>query len=435
MSTVAHPAADSTRAAATRVAAALRTEKGLARVALGVGALHVVDDNFLQPEPGVSAGDHLWGGLIQVGLLVVFAWAYPRLRAGLRGILAVYVGLFMVVMGAGEAGYYTRENGPSGDDYTGLLMIPAGVLLAAVGLYTLWRSRKGGSFLRRYARRAALTLAFLVTLPFVMYPLAQSYVVTHSARAYVPTPQLGAAHEDVSFTTSDGLRLHGWFVPSKNGATVISFPGRKGPQKPARLLVRNGYGVLLFDRRGEGESDGDPNALGWRGTRDLEAAIAYLESRPDVDANRIGGVGVSVGGEVMLQAAAETNDFKAIVSEGAGIRSVREAVHMKGIEKVAPSWLFGLVTVGTAISTSDLPPPSLADLSAEIAEPTLFIHATPGQGGETLTEQYYEAAKGPKEYWAAPGGHTGAIDAAPEEYDRRVVAFFDRWLGSEDESR
>ena len=334
MSTVAHPASESRRALAGRAVAALRTETGLARVALGVGALHVVDDNFLQTEPGVSARAHLWGGLVQVALLVAFAWGYPRLRPGLRGILAVYVGIFMIVMGAGEAGYYTREDGPSGDDYTGLLMIPAGVLLAGIGVVTLWRSRKGGSFVRRYARRVALALGFLVTLPLVMFPFAEAYVVTHSARAYVPTPQLGAPHENVSFTTSDGLRLHGWFVPSKNGATVISFPGRKGPQKPARLLISEGYGVLLFDRRGEGESDGDPNALGWRGTRDLEAAIAYLRSRPDVDPNRIGGVGLSVGGEMMLEAAAETDDFKAVVSEGAGVRSVREAVHMDGTEKI-----------------------------------------------------------------------------------------------------
>jgi dienelactone hydrolase len=387
-----------------------------------------VDDNFLQPEPGVSARDHLWGGLVQVALFVGLAWAYPRLRAGLRGTLAIYVGIFMIVMGAGEAGYYSREDGPSGDDYTGLLMIPAGALLAGIGVVTLWRSRKGGSVIRRYGRRAALTLAFLVALPLVMFPFAEAYVVTHSARAYVPTPQLGAAHEDVSFTTSDGRRLHGWFVPSKNGATVISFPGRKGPQKPARLLVSEGYGVLLFDRRGEGESDGDPNALGWRGTRDLDAAIVYLRSRPEVDPSRIGGVGLSVGGEMMLQAAAETDDFKAVVSEGAGIRSVREAIHMDGIEKVPSSWLFGLVTAGTAVFTSDLPPPSLTDLSGEITEPTLFIHATPGQGGETLTEKYYEAAKGPKQYWQAPGGHTGALDAAPEEYKRRVVGFFDRNL-------
>jgi hypothetical protein len=427
MSSLTHPATETRRTAS----AVLLTETGLARIALGLGALHVVDDNFLQPNPGTSAVDHLWGGLVQVGLFVLFAWAYPRLRPGIRATLAVYVGLFMIVMGAGEAGYYTRENGPSGDDYTGLLLIPAGVLLVGVGVATLWASRKGGSVLRRYARRVALAIAFIVSLPFVVYPLAESYVVTHSARAYVPAPQLGAAFEEVSFTTSDGLRLEGWFVAPKNGAMVISFPGRKGPQKPARMLAKHGYGVLLFDRRGEGESDGDPNLLGWRGTRDVEAAIAYLTSRSDVDPDRIGGVGLSVGGETMLQAAAETDDLKAVVSEGAGIRSVREAVHTDGIEKLASTELFGLVTLGTAVFTSDLPPPDLADVSGEITEPTLFIHADPGQGGETLTEKYYEAAKGPKEYWLAPGGHTGAIDAAPAEYERRVVGFFDRTIGRE----
>jgi uncharacterized protein len=428
MSTVAHPSAESNRAAATRVAAALLTETGLARIALGVGALHVVDDNFLQPQPGTSAGDHLVGGLIQTASFIGFAWAYPRLRPGLRGTLAIFVGLFMVVMGAGEAGYYTRENGPSGDDYTGLLAIPAGLLLVGVGLFTLWRSRKGGRPIWRYVRRVALTLAFLVGLYVVLYPLAESYVLTHAARAYVPTPDLGTPYEEVAFTTSDGLRLQGWYVPSKNGAAVISFPGRKGPQKPARLLARHGYGVLLFDRRGEGESEGDPNALGWAGNRDVKAAIAFLRARPEVEHDHIGGVGLSVGGEVLLQTAAETDELRAVVSEGAGMRSVREAVHLAGTDKLVATPIFAIVTAGTAVFGNDLPPRGLTDLSAEITQPALFIHATPGQGGETLTERYYEAAKGPKEYWAAPGGHTGAFDAAPKEYERRVVGFFDRTL-------
>jgi uncharacterized protein len=428
VSTVAHPSAESKRAAAAIAAAALLTETGLARIALGIGALHVVDDNFLQPQPGTSAGDHLVGGLIQTAFFVSFAWAYPRLRPGLRGTLAIFVGLFMVVMGAGEAGYYTRENGPSGDDYTGLLAIPAGVLLVGVGLFTLWRSRKGGSLIRRYARRAALALGLLIGLYFVLYPFAESYVLTHAARAYVPTPQLGTAYEEVAFTTSDGLRLQGWYVPSKNGAAVISFPGRKGPQKPARLLARHDYGVLLFDRRGEGESEGDPNTLGWAGNRDVKAAIAFLRTRPDVDRDRVGGLGLSVGGEVLLQTAAETDELKAAVSEGAGMRSVREAVHLDGTDKFVATPVFAIVTAGTAVFANDLPPRDLLDLSSEITQPVLFIHATPGQGGETLTEKYYEAAKGPKEYWAAPGGHTGAIDAAPQEYERRVVGFFDRNL-------
>jgi pimeloyl-ACP methyl ester carboxylesterase len=331
-------------------------------------------------------------------------------------------------MGVGEAGYYTREVGPSGDDYTGLLAMPFGFLLVGIGLVTLWRSRRGGSVIRRYLRRAALAVGAFVAVAFGLYPLAQAYVVTHAARAYVPTPQLGAAFEEVSFTTSDGLRLEGWYVPSKNGAAVISFPGRKGPQKPARMLAGHGYGVLLFDRRGEGESEGDPNAFGWMGTRDVSAAVAYLQSRPDVDPDRIGGVGLSVGGEVMLQAAAETDELKAVVSEGAGMRSVREAVHLPGSGKVVATVVFGVATLGTSVFTSDLPPPSLTDLSAEISEPLLVIYSDPGSGGETLSRQYYDAATGPKEIWEAPGGHTGAIDAAREEYERRVVGFFDRAL-------
>jgi hypothetical protein len=423
-----HPFTESRKAVAARAAAALRSETGLARIALGLATLHVVDDNFLQPEPGTSPGDHLAGGLLQAMLFVLAAWAYPRLRPGARATLALGIGLFTVVMGVGEAGYYTRENGPSGDDYTGLLAIPAGLLLIGIGGLTLWRSRRGGSIVRRYLRRAALTAGFLLGVYFIVYPVGEAYVLTHSARAYVPTPQLGAAYEDVAFTTSDGIRLEGWYVPSRNGAAVIVFPGRKGPQKAARVLADQGYGVLLFDRRGEGESEGDPNAFGWAGTRDILAAISYLEGRPDVQEGRIGGIGLSVGGEMMLQAATETDGLNAIVSEGAGMRSVREAVQLQGSDLwlAAPVW--GIVTVATSLFASDLPPPSLTELSAEISSPVFFIYATPGQGGESLNTKYHEAAKEPKSIWAAEGGHTGAIGAGPEEYERRVVRFFDAAL-------
>lgn len=419
------------RAALSRAGAFVRTEYGLVVVALGIAALHVVDDNFLEPQPGTSAGDHVPGGLVQTAFFVLAAWAYPRLRPGARATLAIWVGLFMAVMGLGEAGYYTRENGPSGDDYTGLLVIPAGLLLVGIGFLTLWRSRKGGSLVRRFLRRTGVGLGLLVGTYLLVYPVAESYVITHAARAYVPEAALGVSYEDVSFTTADGLRLEGWYVPSRNGANVIVFPGRKGPQAPARMLARHGYGVLLFDRRGEGASEGDPNALGWAGTRDLDAAISYLQARPDVDDGRIGGLGLSVGGEVMLQESAETDDLKAVVSEGAGIRSVREAVDLTGSERWSAVPVFALVTGATAVFASDLPPPGLKDLSAEISAPVFFIYATPGQGGESLTQTFYEAASEPKELWAAEGGHTGAIDAEPQEYERRIVGFFDDALVSD----
>ena len=86
------------------------------------------------------------------------------------------------------------------------------------------------------------------------------------------------------------------------------------------MLARHGYGVLLFDRRGEGASEGEPNSWGWGGEADIKAAVAYLEGRPDVEPGRIGGLGLSVGGEMMIEAAAETDGLAAVVSRGAGAR-------------------------------------------------------------------------------------------------------------------
>ena len=259
-------------------------------------------------------------------------------------------------------------------------------------------------------------------LVVLVAPFYGSYVFTHVARGYVPNPELGADYEEISFTTSDGLELEGWYIPSKNRAAVIAFPGRRGPQRPARMLADHGYGVLLFDRRGEGESDGDPNALGWKGERDVDAAVEFLKRRPDVDPDRIGGIGLSVGGEMMIEAAAESDGLKAVVSEGAGIRSMREVLAIPDTGARLQSLLaFGPLVPGVALFSNDLPPPGLDDLAADISPTPLFlIYADPGQGGEAeLQQTFYDAAREPKEIWLVPGaGHTGGIEAQPAEIGR-----------------
>jgi fermentation-respiration switch protein FrsA (DUF1100 family) len=270
-------------------------------------------------------------------------------------------------------------------------------------------------------------VAALIAVMAVIAPFMASYAYTHLARAVVPEAELGgAAYEEVKFETSDGLELEGWYIPSKNRAAVIAFPGRKGPRNPARFLARHGYGVLLFDRRGEGRSEGDPNSFGWGGGKDLEAAIAFLRKRPDVDPERIGGIGLSVGGEMLIEAAAETDALKAVVSEGAGIRSVREASELSGAEKwlQLPTW--AATTLGTAVFSNHNPPPNLKDLVGRIApRPVFLIYAERGAGGEKLSADFYDAAGAPKQLWKTDSGHTGGYDADPQEYERRIVRFFD----------
>jgi dienelactone hydrolase len=422
---LAHPHSVSLRLR-DRVAAAPRTTVAFA-AATSVVALHVLDDSFLQPNPGTSAADHVAGGLVPFALLAGAAAAYSRARAGARGAILLLVGWFGA-LSATEAVYYTSTVGPSGDDYTGLASALAGLVLLGLGAWTLWTSRAGGRLWWRYGRRALLAGgAYLVASAF-LFPTSIAYVVTHTARAEVPKADLGAPHRDVAFETSDGLTLRGWYIPSRNGAAVISFPGRAASQKRAKILADHGYGVLLFDRRGEGESDGDPNILGWQGERDVHAAVAFLQRQPDVDPGRIGAIGLSVGGEMLIEAAAESDELKAIVSEGGSARSVRDDAGggMRWDETLG----VGVMTAATAVFTSNVPPAALESLVREIEQPVFFVYGENGQPTEEPANRAFYAAKpGPKELWKVPGSrHMGGIDAQPAEYERRVVGFFDRTL-------
>jgi uncharacterized protein len=403
----------------------------LAVAGLLVVTLHVVDDNVLQPQAGTSVRDHLAGTLVPTLALVALAAFYSRLRGGWRGSLAVLLGIFGLTVGI-EAVYYLQAGQLSGDDYTGLAAIPAGLLLIGLGVRTLWRTRRVDDRLRRrYPRRGLMAVGVAVATYVLVAPFLASYVLTHTARAFVPVDHVGAAHEDVSFTTSDGIRLRGWYVPSRNGAAVISFPGRKGTQAPARMLARHGYGVLLFDRRGEAESGGDPNAWGWAGYRDVDAAVHFLQGRSDVEPGRIGGIGLSVGGEMMLEAAARTHGLNALVSEGAGERSVNELLDMTSASRWMSLPSYAALTAGVTLFSNDAPPPSLKDLVADISPtPVFFIYGEHGQPGErNLNPTYYAAAAAPKALWEVPAsGHVGGIRARPKEYERRVVGFFDRTL-------
>jgi fermentation-respiration switch protein FrsA (DUF1100 family) len=432
MTSLSHPLAET--GVASRAAAGLRAEVGLARAALGVIGLHVVDDNFLQPEPGTSALDHLVSGLVPLAVILAAAVAYGRLRAGFRAVLALLFGFFGV-LGGSEAVHYARSGATSGDDFTGFLSIAAGLLLIGLGVVVLWRSRRRDDRLPwRYGRRLLLGIAGLLVVFFVLSPIALAYVVTHAGPADVPAPNLGAAYEDVELRTSDGLLLKGWYVPSRNGAAVISFPGRSGTRLQARILARHGYGVLLFDRRGEGVSEGDWNVFGWQGERDLHAAVRFLRARDDVDPERIGGIGRSVGGEMLIGAAAESDAFKAIVSEGGTSRSVRDDVANLdfGVANLPGFAMQGVITAATAVFTNNLPPEDLKGLASRISpRAVFFIYGEHGQGGteKVPNRGFYAAAGEPKEIWEVPEAqHVGGITTRPAEYERRVVGFLDRTL-------
>jgi dienelactone hydrolase len=403
-----------------------RRETLVFRSAVAVILVHVVADAFVLLEPGASRREHVAWAAIALAGGGVAAWRYPRLRPGLRATLALVLGALAVVAG-GIAAAHAAGPGPEGDDWTGLLLLPAGAALCLLGAAVLWRSRRRTG--RAWLRRALIAIGAVLAVYWILLPFAIAYVATHNPREAVEPADLGRPYEEVSLETSDGLRLAGWYVPSENGAAVLVFPGRSGTVEEARMLAEHGYGVLLLDRRGQGESEGDPNAFGWGGTEDVAAAIDWLKERPDVEEGRVGGLGLSVGGELLLQAAAEGVEVGAVVSEGAGTRSIREDL-IRGPAGWPSLPTAAALTAATALLSWDAPPPSLEELVGRITPtPILLVYAGHGQGGEDLSPDYFAAAGDPKELWEIPeAGHTGGLAARPQEYEERVVGFLDRAL-------
>ena len=395
-------------------------------------ALAVVDDAFIHREPGTSITDHVASGLVPAAAAVGLAVAYPRLRPGARALVALVCGTLAIVAGVVDGLRHVLVDRLSGDDLSALLGLAAGVVLLGLGATVLWRSRRLDERpRRRYGRRAIMAGAAVVGAYFIVMPIALAIVVNHKARTPVEPADLGAPHRTIALTTEDGLTLAGWYAPSRNGAAVIVFPGRTGPVRHARLLARHGYGILMLDRRGEGESDGDYNARGWGGEADLEAAVAYLAARDDVDSARIGGLGLSVGGELLMQTAARDERLRAVVSEGAGRQSLADQLQLPDVPK-AVRWLSPMTmeTVAGVVLADRMPPGGLADAIARIApRPVLLISGGRGNADEELNAVYRDAGGPTVTHWEiAQAGHTGGLATAQAEYERRVVGFFDRAL-------
>jgi hypothetical protein len=373
--------------------------------AVAVIAVHAAVDAFFAPEPGTAWDDHLPRGTVTLAVLAAALLLYPRLRAGARAAVAAVLGV-LSLEGALLAVYDARAIGARGEDWSGFFLAPAGLFLCGIAVVLLWSSRKPGRL--RYLRRAGLGLATLLGAFWIVVPLAVAIGATHRPRAAVKPAELGRAYEPVTLRTRDGLELAAWYVPSRNGAAVISFPTRKGKLPQARMLVRHGYGVLLLDARGYDGSEGDPNVFGWGTGKDIDA---------------------SVGGEMMLEAAASNTALRAVVSEGAGARSFREDL-LRGPRDWFALPAQAMQTAALAVMSGTAPPDSLDHLVAKIApRPLLLIYAGRSAAGEDLNVDYFRAAGKPKALWKiAQAGHVGGYQAAPREYERRVIAFFDRAL-------
>jgi uncharacterized protein len=236
---------------------------------------------------------------------------------------------------------------------------------------------------------------------------------------------------EVSFKDSDGLLLAGWAVPSRNRAAIVLVHGtntdRSSLLDEVRILSAAGFGILALDLPGQGASAGQ-TLWGVRERQSISAAVDWLRSRPDVDPERIGGLGASMGGYILTQAASTDARIRAVVLLAAPAdvaEQTRFASNRWGLLSEIPAhWAL----LASGMPVRDMP---ARDVIRNIAPRAVFI-----LGGtldevvpEYMAQQLYRSALEPKELWIVSGAHHADFSrVVPEQYRGRLIDFFTRNL-------
>lgn len=267
-------------------------------------------------------------------------------------------------------------------------LLKAVVILALLGLLLWWLAR-------RFERSQ------------IYYP--QSFLEANPL-------DLGLKYQEVYFTASDGVRLHGWWIPAEpTRATLIFCHGNAGNIShrldSIRVFNSLGLNVIIFDYRGYGKSSGKPSETGTY--LDAEAAYDCVSERFQVPPDKIVIFGRSLGGAVAVQLARE-REAAALICE-ASFTSMRDLAKT----------LYPYLPVGTLVFDEY---DSISKVG-NIKIPKLFIHSStddlvPFEQGRKL----YEAAASPKEFLEIRGSHGEGFLESEKEYREGLNAFLRRYL-------
>jgi uncharacterized protein len=229
------------------------------------------------------------------------------------------------------------------------------------------------------------------------------------------TPEsLGAPFEDVWFPTANGRTLRGWWIPagpSRRPAVILVHGwGRNAERMLPYLAMLRPLGVhlLAFDARNHGASERDGHASMKKFSEDILAAVAFLAARRDVDGERLGVVGLSIGGSAAIHAAAREPRIRAVVTVGA-FAHPRDAMLEMGFGSLwlAPArpLLFRFMEWRVGATFDDLAPErQIARVGARV----LLVH---GEDDAVVplrhARRLASAAGGRADLWVLPGrGHS-----------------------------
>ena len=274
----------------------------------------------------------------------------------------------------------------------------------------------------RFARIALIAL-FSGFLVIVLAGCIERMFFYPDSATYTTPAQLGVRAEDVRIVTADGSRLHGWFLPAVGNAkgTVLHLHGNAANVSNHLPLVSwlpaRGYNVLMVDYRGFGRSEGKPSLDGV--VDDAAAALAYLRTRPDVDATRLIMFGQSIGGATALRLLARD-------ARGVRLGVIDSAfASYRGIARDATAG--GPLAPIAALTVGVLPGPDKDPITAlkSIRVPLIFVHGARDTIIPAANSEKLHAAAPGSQHWSVPNAmHITAL-AQPGSWREKLVQAMD----------
>ena len=271
----------------------------------------------------------------------------------------------------------------------------------------------------------------------VTYIMARGY--THPQRLAVcctdPAMQ-GYAYEDVSIQTRDGITIRGWYIPSQNRAAVVLIhpmaSNRLGVLDHALMFVRHGYGAMMIDLRMHGESGGELLTFGGDEYLDVSAAVDYLQARPEVDADKIGAMGMSLGANTSILSAARDERIAAVAADAPGATVFKDwpKPETPYDSLYVPFDIMFFFYLHRVDGVSQ--PLSVLDAVGQISPRPVFLIGGMSDGStleRRAVSHFFAAAGEPKQMWILPETpHISGLQTRPQEYEEKVIAFFNLYL-------
>ncbi len=265
-------------------------------------------------------------------------------------------------------------------------------------------------------------------LGFVCYRLVTAYL--HPLRYSATGDYLkasGISYQDIQLVTDDGFALHAWYTPPQNGALILIGHGQGGsiPEDIYALFARHGYGVLALEFRAHGQSAGKFTSIGYYETLDAKAALLYAQAQPGVE--HVGAWGGSMGGSTMIRAAARYPGIEALVSDSAF--AALEDQFLRRIPYASFRPLMQFIAEQETGSRINWVRP-VDDIVRISPRPVYIIQGlSDGAIPADSAQRLFDAAGEPRFLWLGEGAyHLNMYAKFPEEYEGRVIAFFDEYL-------